>query len=223
VPVLRVVSAEYYPDWEAVYRDNLDRVYRLMFAKVGNRSDAEDLTAEVFLAALRPLRVSATVGEVRAYLTATARTVLAGYWRRTLGREITTIAERSEPADTDTAVRAGSGESKVSGQMGLGPTSGAVSAHSAVAVPGGLLGARGGGRVGGERGQCDQPKPYENLARQERWPIFERAQKQLLIDAALQTKSQLKPPVRVLDPHRCGRRLSYGSRRRRCCGSRAGT
>lgn len=53
VPVLRVVSAEYYPDWEAVYRDNLDRVYRLMFAKVGNRSDAEDLTAEVFLAALR--------------------------------------------------------------------------------------------------------------------------------------------------------------------------
>jgi RNA polymerase sigma-70 factor (ECF subfamily) len=88
-----VVSGEVYPDWEAVYRDNVDRVYRLMFTKVGNRADAEDLTAEVFLAALRPLRVSATVPEVRAYLSATARTVLAGYWRRTLGREITTISE----------------------------------------------------------------------------------------------------------------------------------
>jgi RNA polymerase sigma factor (sigma-70 family) len=117
-PDLRVVSGEVYPDWEAVYRDNVDRVYRLMFTKVGNRADAEDLTAEVFLAALRPLRVSATVPEVRAYLSATARTVLAGYWRRTLGREITTISESvasfvaeigvlsEEPAGAEAAGRA---------------------------------------------------------------------------------------------------------------------
>jgi RNA polymerase sigma-70 factor (ECF subfamily) len=84
-------TGEVYPDWEAVYRDNVDRVYRIMFAKVGNRPDAEDLTAEVFLAVLRPLRVSASIGEVRAYLHATARTVLAGHWRRTLGLEVTTL------------------------------------------------------------------------------------------------------------------------------------
>ena len=88
---LVVVSSEGYPDWEAVYRGNVERIYRLMFLKVGNRVDAEDLTAEVFLAALGPLRVSASVGEVRAYLLATARTVLAGYWRRTLGVQVTTI------------------------------------------------------------------------------------------------------------------------------------
>jgi RNA polymerase sigma-70 factor (ECF subfamily) len=88
---LTLVTGEFYRDWEAVYRDNVDRVYRLMFAKVGNRHDAEDLTAEVFVAALRPLRVSASVGEVRAYLLAAARTTLAGHWRRTLGREITTL------------------------------------------------------------------------------------------------------------------------------------
>ena len=121
VPELRVVSAECYPDWEAVYRDNVDRIYRLMFAKVGNRPDAEDLTAEVFLAALRPLRVSASMGEVRAYLTATARTVLAGYWRRTLGREITTIAEELESAAADAALRAASpasaDPSEVAGRM----------------------------------------------------------------------------------------------------------
>src|SRR4051812_50145531 len=53
----------------------------MMFSKVGIRPDAEDLTTEVFLSALRPLRVSASVGEVRAYLLSTARTVLAGHWR----------------------------------------------------------------------------------------------------------------------------------------------
>jgi RNA polymerase sigma factor (sigma-70 family) len=90
---LRVVADDTYSDWEAVYRDNVDRVYRAMFAKVGNRPDAEDLTAEVFVTALRPLRLSASVGEVRAYLLATARTVLASYWRRTLGREITSLDE----------------------------------------------------------------------------------------------------------------------------------
>ncbi|MEU7791104.1 sigma-70 family RNA polymerase sigma factor [Amycolatopsis sp. NPDC049159] len=97
-PRLHAVGADVYPDWEAVYRDNVDRVFRLMFSKVGNRPDAEDLTTEVFLTALRPLRVSASVGEVRAYLLATARTVLAGHWRRTLGREITTLDEEHDVA-----------------------------------------------------------------------------------------------------------------------------
>ncbi|WP_410590527.1 RNA polymerase sigma factor [Amycolatopsis sp. lyj-23] len=101
-PRLHAVGADVYPDWEAVYRDNVDRVYRLMFSKVGNRPDAEDLTTEVFLTALRPLRVSASVGEVRAYLLATARTVLAGHWRRTLGREITTLDEEHDVVSFET-------------------------------------------------------------------------------------------------------------------------
>ncbi|MFC4911046.1 RNA polymerase sigma factor [Actinomadura gamaensis] len=92
-PRLHVVRDGAYPDWEAVYHDNVRWVYRLMFAKVGNRPDAEDLTAEVFLAALGPLRLNAAAEEVRAYLAATARTVLAAHWRRTLGREITRIED----------------------------------------------------------------------------------------------------------------------------------
>lgn len=90
-PALHVVGADVYASWEAIYRDNVGAVYRLMFSRVGNRPDAEDLTTEVFLAALGPLRTSATVPEVRAYLLATARTVLASYWRRTLGRQLTTL------------------------------------------------------------------------------------------------------------------------------------
>jgi hypothetical protein len=91
---LRLVGDEVYPDWEAIYRDNVGRVYRLLYAKVGNAPDAEDLTTEVFLAALGPLRGEASVGEVRAYLLAAARTALASHWRRTLGRQITTLDEQ---------------------------------------------------------------------------------------------------------------------------------
>ena len=88
---LRMVSPEGYPDWEAIYLDNVERLYRLMYSKVGNRPDAEDLTAEVFQAALVPLRVTASTGEVRSYLLATARTVLASHWRRRFGVEVTSI------------------------------------------------------------------------------------------------------------------------------------
>jgi RNA polymerase sigma-70 factor (ECF subfamily) len=95
-----------YPDWDAVYRDNVTWVYRLMYAKVGNRPDAEDLTAEVFTTALQPLRVSATVPEVRTYLKRTARTVLASYWRHRMGREVTVIDDDVPQAASDGAVDA---------------------------------------------------------------------------------------------------------------------
>jgi RNA polymerase sigma factor (sigma-70 family) len=90
---LRAVPDDGYANWEAVYQDNVTWVYRTLFARVGNHADAEDLTTEVFLAALRPLRLTASVGEVRAYLRTTARTVLAAHWRETLGREITSIED----------------------------------------------------------------------------------------------------------------------------------
>ena len=91
IPHLHSVGPDAYPNWDAIYLDNVERLYRMMYARVGNRADAEDLTAEVFQAALKPLRSSASVGEVRAYLLATARTVLASHWRRHYGTEITTI------------------------------------------------------------------------------------------------------------------------------------
>jgi RNA polymerase sigma factor (sigma-70 family) len=101
---LRAVPADGYPDWEAVYRDNAAWVYRTVFARVGNRADAEDLTTEVFLAALRPLRLTASVGEVRAYLRVTAKTVLAAHWRQTMGREITSIEDIEQPPDSEEAI-----------------------------------------------------------------------------------------------------------------------
>jgi RNA polymerase sigma factor (sigma-70 family) len=105
-PRLRLVGSDVYPNWEAIYRDNVGWVYQVMFGKVGNRPDAEDLTAEVFLAALRPLRVSASVAETRGYLMATARTVLASFWRRTLGRQLTVVSDEEIANHADPAIPA---------------------------------------------------------------------------------------------------------------------
>jgi len=96
IAYLRVVDTDGYTDWESVYRDNIDRLYRLMYARVGNRPDAEDLTSEVFRTALGPLQLTASKGEVRSYLLVTAQTVLASHWRRTLGLAITTIDPESD-------------------------------------------------------------------------------------------------------------------------------
>jgi RNA polymerase sigma factor (sigma-70 family) len=110
---LTPLDATAYPDWDSAYLDNVGRLYRLLYHKVGNRPDAEDLTSEVFRAALGPLRLTASKGEVRAYLLATARTVLASHWRRQFGLEVTNIDPDTElnylaapVADSDAAPRA---------------------------------------------------------------------------------------------------------------------
>jgi RNA polymerase sigma factor (sigma-70 family) len=98
---LRAVSDAEFSDWETVYRDNIGLVYRVLFARVGNRPDAEDLTTEVFLAVLRPLRLPAPAAAVRSYLLAACRSVLARYWARTLGLPVTTLSGDPEEILTE--------------------------------------------------------------------------------------------------------------------------
>lgn len=88
-PVLSVVPSEGdFPasqaatdGWESVYRSTVILVYRYIYARVGNRADAEDLTTKVYMRALPRLRLGAAIEEIRSYLIATARTVLADHWR----------------------------------------------------------------------------------------------------------------------------------------------
>ena len=65
--------------------DELDLVYAFIYARVGNRPDAEDLTQQVAMKAIPRLRAEAAAPSVRAYLFATARTVLASFWARKFG------------------------------------------------------------------------------------------------------------------------------------------
>ncbi len=65
--------------------EELEMVYAFIFSRVGNRPDAEDLTQQVALKAIPRLRAGASTASIRAYLFATARSVLAGFWAAKFG------------------------------------------------------------------------------------------------------------------------------------------
>lgn len=64
--------------------EEMDGIYSFLFARVGNRPDAEDLTQQVALKALPRLHESASQPAIRSYLYATARSVLGAFWSNRL-------------------------------------------------------------------------------------------------------------------------------------------
>jgi RNA polymerase sigma-70 factor (ECF subfamily) len=90
-----------------VYADNVNWVYGMLRACVGNGADAEDLTADVFVSALKPLRMTATTAQVRGYLRAVTRTVLAAHWREKTRRDTMSIDDVPDrPDETGPAIDA---------------------------------------------------------------------------------------------------------------------
>lgn len=65
--------------------EELEFVYAFVYARVGNRPDAEDLTQQVALKAIPRLRAGAGPAAIRSYLFATARSVLANFWAARFG------------------------------------------------------------------------------------------------------------------------------------------
>jgi RNA polymerase sigma-70 factor, ECF subfamily len=65
--------------------DELELVYAFIYARVGNRADAEDLTQQVAMKAIPRLREGAPASSIRGYLFATARSVLGAFWSTRLG------------------------------------------------------------------------------------------------------------------------------------------
>ncbi len=57
-------------------------IYRFLYSRLGNQEEAEDLTSEVFLKAVRQLEPGRDPVSVQAWLFQVARTTLADYWRR---------------------------------------------------------------------------------------------------------------------------------------------
>ena len=91
--VPKLVDDTRHEDLESVYQENAVAVYRRVFARVGNAPDAEDLTEEVFLTALRWLRLPCARAQARAYLGATTRSVLAEHWRRHYGLDTSMLLD----------------------------------------------------------------------------------------------------------------------------------
>src|ERR1700730_12740213 len=90
----------------------LEIVYAFIYARVGNRADAEDLTQQVALKAIPRLGQGAPASAIRGYLFATARSVLGGFWSTRLGlseselHEDLAMAISAGPPSEETAERA---------------------------------------------------------------------------------------------------------------------
>ena len=64
-----------------VYQENLDLIYRYILSWVGNREDAEDLTSCIFLKAMGRVDYERPPNMIRRWLFQVARTTLADHWR----------------------------------------------------------------------------------------------------------------------------------------------
>lgn len=80
---------------DTAFQENADRLYRFIFAKVGNKEAAEDLTSQVFLKAARWLALDRSADSVRAWLYTTARGTIADYWREQSQHQSVQLDEES--------------------------------------------------------------------------------------------------------------------------------
>jgi RNA polymerase sigma-70 factor (ECF subfamily) len=77
------VAAETAVDWEAVYREELPRVYNFHRYRVGDRATAEDLTSQTFQKAWRARRrYRSDRAEVSTWLLSIAHNVAIDHFRR---------------------------------------------------------------------------------------------------------------------------------------------
>ena len=67
--------------FQSLYRENLGPIYRYVYSKVGNREEAEDLTSQIFIKAVRSLDFACNPQSTRSWLFQVARTTIADYWR----------------------------------------------------------------------------------------------------------------------------------------------
>ena len=56
-------------------------IYRFIYARVGNRPDAEDLTAQVFMRAVEQLDTTRDRGQIVSWLYRVSQNAIADYWR----------------------------------------------------------------------------------------------------------------------------------------------
>ena len=72
---------EYVQEFQTFYQENLGLIYRYVYSKVGNREEAEDLTSQIFIKAVRGVDTERGPQSVQKWLFQVARTTIADYWR----------------------------------------------------------------------------------------------------------------------------------------------
>jgi RNA polymerase sigma-70 factor (ECF subfamily) len=67
--------------FEEIYDEQVVPIYRFIYARVGNRPDAEDLTAQVFMRAVEQLDTTRDNGQIVSWLYRVSQNAIADYWR----------------------------------------------------------------------------------------------------------------------------------------------
>ena len=96
-------------DFRAFYQENVTLIYRFVLSKVGNREEAEDLTSQVFLKAVRGMNPERGPYSRQKWLYQVARTTIADYWRDYYRRRTCSLEELlatgwDDPAAEESAV-----------------------------------------------------------------------------------------------------------------------
>ncbi|WP_242527524.1 RNA polymerase sigma factor [Ktedonosporobacter rubrisoli] len=81
---------------QALYQENLNLIYRFIYSKVGNREEAEDLTSQTFIKAVRGLDRTRSPQSMQKWLFQIARTTIADYWRAYYRISISSLEELLE-------------------------------------------------------------------------------------------------------------------------------
>jgi RNA polymerase sigma-70 factor (ECF subfamily) len=68
-------------EFQTLYQENLGLIYRYVYSKVGNREEAEDLTSQIFIKAIRGVDHERGTQSIQKWLFQVARTTIADYWR----------------------------------------------------------------------------------------------------------------------------------------------
>lgn len=68
-------------EFQTFYQENLSLIYRFVYSKVGNREEAEDLTSQIFIKAVRGVDTERGELSMQKWLFQVARTTIADYWR----------------------------------------------------------------------------------------------------------------------------------------------
>lgn len=67
--------------FEEIYDAHVVAIYRYIYARVGNRPDAEDLTAQVFMRAVEQLDVTRDTPQIVSWLYRVSQNAVADHWR----------------------------------------------------------------------------------------------------------------------------------------------
>jgi RNA polymerase sigma-70 factor (ECF subfamily) len=67
--------------FEEIYDEQVVLIYRFIYARVGNRPDAEDLTAQVFMRAVEQLDTTRDHGQIVSWLYRVSQNAISDYWR----------------------------------------------------------------------------------------------------------------------------------------------